>query len=42
MFVLGVGEYEGKMKSLVSTLDVVVSSHRKRNDAWKEEPQEKM
>ena len=41
MFVLRVGEKEGKMRSLVSTLGVVVSSHRMRNDAWEEEPQEK-
>ena len=41
VFVLKVGKNEGKMRSLVSTLGVVVSSHRMRNDAWEEEPQEK-
>lgn len=41
MFILRVGEKEGKVRSLVSTLGVVVSSHRMRNDAWEEEPQEK-
>ena len=41
MFVLKVGKNEGKMRSLVSTLGVVVSSHWMRNDAWEEEPQRK-